>query len=134
MAIRLEFNDPDNLLGKLYEASSIDFDEVVNKTLAEMWNRGLGSGIGGTPVSTESTRPGGPHGELRQSMKVDPSKGSAGGALYYSKEYAPHVEFGHRTRNGGYVSGQRFLYANVEEQEPILLNDLAERIRKVLGT
>jgi len=125
MALRVEFNDVNNLGRKLYAASSIDFDEVVNKNIAEMWNRGLGSGPGGTPVDT---------GELRQSMKAEASKGSAGGSIGYSKEYAPHVELGHRTRNGGYVSGQRFLYANVEEQEQILLNDFVERIKKVLGT
>jgi len=125
MAFRVEFNDVDNLAGKLYAASSIDFDKVVNKNLADMWNRGIGGGIGGTPVDT---------GELRLSMKATPSKGTAGGSIGYSKEYAPHVEFGHRTRGGGYVPGQEFLQANAEEQEPILLSDLREAIRRVLGT
>ncbi len=44
------------------------------------------------PVSTEETRPGGPHGELRQSItsQVDGLTGDIG----TSKEYSAYVEFG----------------------------------------
>lgn len=44
------------------------------------------------PVSTEATRPGGPHGELRQSItsQADGLTGEIG----TNKEYAGYVEFG----------------------------------------
>lgn len=44
------------------------------------------------PVSTEKTRPGGPHGELKQSItsQTDGLTGEVGA----SKEYAGYVEFG----------------------------------------
>lgn len=44
------------------------------------------------PVSTEKTRPGGPHGELRASItsQTDGLEGTVGS----NKEYAAHVEFG----------------------------------------
>lgn len=53
-------------------------------------NRG---GSNGTPVDT---------GELRL------SSGATDDEVGYNAEYAPHVEYGHRTKNGGYVQGQRF--------------------------
>lgn len=44
------------------------------------------------PVSTEATRPGGPHGELRQSITSEAS-GNVG-TVGTNKEYAAYVEFG----------------------------------------
>lgn len=44
------------------------------------------------PVSTEETRPGGPHGELRQSI-TSQNEGLTG-TVGTNKEYAAYVEFG----------------------------------------
>lgn len=48
----------------------------------------------------------------------------------YIKEYAPHVEYGHRTINGGWVPGQRFLKANADAQALIYYQDLLKAIKK----
>ena len=53
-----------------------------------------------------------------------------GGEVGYTKEYAPHVEYGHRTRNGGFVQGQHFLKNNVDAQMPIYYKDLKEALKK----
>ena len=44
------------------------------------------------PVSTEATRPGGPHGELRASINKSVSGNSC--TVGTNTEYAPYVEFG----------------------------------------
>lgn len=98
---------------KLQKMNAIRFDAITTKQLTEMLNRARQPG--GTPVDT---------GELRKSSsKNDDSMG-------YSADYAAHVEYGHRTINGGYVPGQRFLQSNVEIQQPIYISDLIKAIRK----
>ena len=101
----------EELENRLNQLNSVRWEAVRKKQTAQMLNRARQSG--GTPVSTEKTRPKGPHGELR-----------------YTKEYGPHVEYGHRTVNGGFVPGQRFLQRNVETQRKIYKKDLLDAIRK----
>lgn len=107
---------------ELRRLNSVRFDAVGKKQLAQMLNRARQPG--GTPVSTEKTRPGGPHGELRLSSSVNEDE------MGYMAEYAPHVEYGHRTIDGGFVQGQHFLRDNVETQRSIYRQDLQNAIRK----
>lgn len=107
---------------ELQRLNSIRFEAVEKKQLTQMLNRARQAG--GTPVSTEKTRPGGPHGELRLSSST--TKDEVG----YTKEYAPHVEYGHRTIAGGFVQGQHFLQNNVDIQRPIYKQDLQKAIKK----
>ncbi len=41
-----------------------------------------------------------------------------------------HVEYGHRTRDGGFVYGQHYLQRNVDTQRPIYKQDLINALRK----
>lgn len=107
---------------ELQRLNSIQFDAVEKKQLTQMLNRARQPG--GTPVSTEETRPGGPHGELRLSSSTTEDE------IGYTREYAPHVEYGHRTINGGFVQGQHFLQNNVDIQRPIYRQDLQKAIKK----
>jgi len=125
MSINITFSGFQELEAELNRLNSVRFDAVVKKQVVQMLNRARAPG--GTPVSTEETRPGGPHGELRLSL------GSSGDEVGYTKDYAPHVEYGHRTRNGGYVPGQYFLRNNVETQRPIYREDLLKAIKKEKG-
>lgn len=115
--------DENDLAGKLSRLSQARFDAVVLKNMAQIYNRGKADG--GTPVSTEATRPGGPHGELRTSLS------QSGDTVGYTKDYAAHVEYGHRTVNGGYVQGQFYLKRNVDAQRPIFRQDLIDQLRKL---
>lgn len=112
MGLRLTLTDVDNLAGKLSRMSQVRFDAVVKKNMTQIYNRGKSDG--GTPVDT---------GELRLSL------GQSGDTVGYSKSYAPHVEYGHRTVNGGYVQGQLFLKRNVDAQRPIFRQDLIRQLR-----
>ena len=82
-----------------------------------------GKGPLGTPGATPRDT-----GDLRKSMMSDPSDATVG----YNMEYAPHVEYGHRTRNGGFVPGQYFLRANVEQQAPIFEKECREYIQSFI--
>jgi hypothetical protein len=110
----LVIRDVNDLAGKLNRLSHVRFEAVVIKNMTQTYNRGKANG--GTPVDT---------GELRMSL------GQSGDTVGYAKDYAPHVEYGHRTVNGGYVEGQRFLQRNVRAQEPIFRQDLIDQLRKL---
>lgn len=110
----LVIRDVNDLAGKLDRLSHVRFEAVVIKNMTQIYNRGKANG--GTPVDT---------GELRMSL------GQSGDTVGYAKDYAPHVEYGHRTVNGGYVEGQRFLQRNVRAQEPIFRQDLIDQLRKL---
>lgn len=61
--------------------------------------------------------------ELPQRSSANPE-----GTVYYTMNYAPHVEYGHRTVNGGYVNGQYYLKAAVDEVTP----EFQEKLKKAL--
>ena len=108
----ITIKDQDGLERKLLSLSRIRYDAVIKKNMTQIYNRGK---AGGTPVDT---------GELRISLR------QSGDLVGYTKDYAPHVEYGHRTVNGGFVQGQRFLKRNVDAQRAIFRQDLIEQIRK----
>ena len=107
---------------KLQRMNQIRFDAVVEKQAVQMVDRATAShnpAQGGTPYDT---------GEMLQSVQRAGNGISA--EVGYTKEYAPHVEYGHRTKNGNWIPGQHFLQKNVDIQRPIFQRDLAEVIEK----
>ena len=107
---------------KLQRMNQIRFDAVVEKQAVQMVDRATAShnpAQGGTPYDT---------GEMLQSVQRAGNCISA--EVGYTKEYAPHVEYGHRTKNGNWIPGQHFLQKNVDIQRPIFQRDLAEAIEK----
>lgn len=123
MSTTITLVDENGLLHALERASKFRYDQVVRKTLTEMRNRAVGNYgnpmAGGTPYDT---------GELRMSANVNFGAEEFG----YIKDYAPHVEYGHRTRGGGYVPGQKFLFNNVRIQAPILERDTLNALKELI--
>lgn len=119
--VNFSWTDENGLNAKIERWNALKqlFPEIRRRELTEIYNRGKSSG--GTPVSTEATRPGGVHGELMESLTY-----FGGDEVGYSKDYAPHVEYGHRTRGNGYVEGQRYFEANLKAQEPIYREHLIQ--------
>lgn len=120
----VSFNDTElqRLQKKLRQMNEIRFDAVVAKQAGDMVDRAAASHNpeqGGTPYDT---------GEMLQSVGKTGKGISA--EVGYTKEYAPHVEFGHRTVNGGWVPGQHFLQNNINIQQPIFKRDLLETIKE----
>lgn len=115
----IKLTGTEKLASKLRSMNEIRFNAVCLKNLTQLRNRAVN---GGTPVDT---------GELRMSAGITTPSGSGlNGEMGYTKDYAPHVEYGHRTLSGGFVQGQHFLRDNVETQKPIFKQDLIEAIRK----
>lgn len=109
--MRIEF-DVGALPEEIERLSQVQTDAVCRKSLTEIYNRGKTPGW--TPVAT---------GELRMSLGMTMDE------VGYTKEYAPHVEYGHRTRGGGYVPGRYYFRANVAAQESIFREDLQRLLR-----
>lgn len=129
--MKLTWDGAKELEKELQRKSETDFKKIVGKNLLEMRDRAVKSRnprAGGTPVDSS---------ELRLSASVDLSKDLMG----YTKNYAPHVEFGHRQQVGRYVHairrrlvkpyvpGQYFLRTNFNMQKPIYKKDLEEAIK-----
>jgi len=104
------------------ENFQVHLDAVRAKQVTEISNRAAAAL--GTPGATPRDT-----GELRISAHADYNDFTFG----YSKEYAGHVEYGHRTRSGGFVEGQRYLETNKDIQSPIYREDAGKEIEKVLN-
>lgn len=130
--IKHEWMGLEDLAQALQRKSETDFQKVQTKNLFEMRNRAVSTSSpsrGGTPVDSS---------ELRLSASVDPERGIFG----YRKDYAPHVEYGHRQEVGSfvpaikrrlvkpYIPGQYFLRTNLNIQRPIFRDDLIKEMRK----
>jgi hypothetical protein len=115
MKVDYTISGVDKLEKKLKRLNSIRFDAVAIKSATQLFNR---MKDGGTPVES---------GELRQSLILQKD------IIGYTKDYAPHVEYGHRTINGGWVEGQYFLKNGVDKQKPIYKQDLINAIKKEGG-
>lgn len=112
MGIKITLTGDKEIEAELKRLSLIRFQAVIEKNMAQIYNRGK---KGGTPVDT---------GELVKSLT------HSGDTVGYGASYAAHVEYGHRTRGGGYVAGQRYLKRNVDTQRPIYYNDLRKQLSK----
>lgn len=119
--------DRDGFFRKVEAFQDIDWQRIIDRNATELYNRTQSE----TPVSTERTRPGGPHGELRRSAFV--RFGQMNATVGYTKEYAPHVEFGHRVvtrgKTVGYVPGQRYLEGMVTAQRRTFQKDVKEALK-----
>lgn len=111
--MRIQFDGIEKLAQKLIEKSEADFIAVNQKNARDIYSRSQKQG--GTPVDTT---------ELRMSAQYN------GEEMGYNKDYAPHIEYGHRTLNGGYVPGQYYLKQNVDTQRPIYKQDLKEKMKE----
>lgn len=102
--------------------------DVTNLSIGSMHNRASkrGAGGGGTPFDSGDLQ----RSRSRTMAKMNGSKFT--GEFGYTIEYAPHVEFGHRTRSGGYVAGQKFLKQNADIEMPKYLATMRARIRGMM--
>ena len=113
MAIGISMEGTEQLERKLEKKSKLDLQEVQKKQLREIFARGQTQG--GTPVDS---------GELRISERY------TGEEVGYTKDYGPHVEFGHRTISGNFVPGQYYFKKAVEPQKEIYKQDLKNKLKE----
>lgn len=119
-----QLNGAEKLAQALYRKSQTDFTAVCKKGVNALFNRAAAN----TPIAKSTKRHTGGH--LRQSLRAEMPSGNHPGMVGYTETYAPHVEYGHRTTNGGFVQGQYFLQRSVEEVQPIFRSDCKEKLKK----
>lgn len=112
--MKCEIKGFESLEKKLKALNEYRFEAVIKKSATQLFNYMRSH----TPFDS---------GELRQSLVTQKD------VVGYTKEYAPHVEYGHRTIGGGWVEGQYFLKNGVEKQKSIYKQDLINAIKKEGG-
>lgn len=110
--MRVFLDGVDAMAQRLRNMNQDRFTAVSVRNLTELFNR---LQTGGTP---EDSR------ELVRSLRLDAEE------IGYTKEYGPHVEYGHRTISGGYVPGQYYLRDGVEAQKGRFRQDLLNELRR----
>ena len=96
---------------KDFQVAREDFESFLKKILLEMAERVLEKAKERTPVDT---------GALRADWQIGSIKGEGTNLsveILNSREYASHVEFGHATRNDGWVDGRFMLTISMDEVE-----------------
>lgn len=117
--MRIKLTGIQELEKELRKQSLKDFKEVGDDMVGEMFNRASTL----TPLDTGELR-------LSRSVTMTSSLGAYSATFGYTKDYGPHVEYGHRTKSGAFVSGQYYLRANVEAQRPLYKQRLKEELSK----
>lgn len=113
-SLRITIDGTDRLARKLFEKSATDFEQVSRKNIRDIYSRSQKPG--GTPVGETA--------QLRMSAMYREDE------VGYGVHYAPHVEYGHRLVNGGYVPGQYYLKQNIDTQRPIYKEDLKDKMKE----
>ena len=111
----MEIQGLDNFIKTLNNASN-DFNEEANKRLNNISQKLIAKVKFKTPVDS---------GVLRRSWRVK-KEGDLARVIYNNIEYAPYVEYGHRTRGGkSFVDGQYMLSKSVKEIEDTLTDEFS---------
>lgn len=121
MKIMIQLEGAQALERLLRQKSEQDFVVVCKKTTTILRRQAAIN----TPV--RKCREGG---GLRRSLRAEIPAASRAGVVGYTREYAPHVEYGHRTVNGGWVNGQYFLKSAVDTARTDFIRLCREELKK----
>ena len=113
LRIKFEEKEIQRLEQDLMKHSRKDFDEVASRNARGLFTYMVRSG--NTPVDKHELRPSASYSKLDMGFRA---------------EHGPHVEYGHRTRDGGYVPGQYYLQKGVNHQRPLYKDDLKRKLRE----
>lgn len=114
----MEIQGLDNFIKTLNNASN-DFNEEANKRLNNISQKLIAKVKLKTPVGKVKG------GTLRRSWRVK-KEGDLARIIYNNVEYAPYIEYGHRTRGGkSFVDGQYMLSKSVKEIEDTLTDEFS---------
>lgn len=102
---------------KLDALRQMDLTALFQKTMAEMDNR------------ADELTPRGETGKLFQTRGFKVTRQD--GTYFYTQQYAPHVEYGHATRGGGFVPGQFYLKRNYTKQVNVFKKDVLRVLKEM---
>ena len=119
----MEIQGLNNLIRTLKNSSN-NFNDEANKTLNKISQKLVAKVKLKTPVDT---------GVLRRSWRVK-SEGQLARIVYNNVHYAPHIEYGHRTRGGkSFVDGRYMLTKSVKEIEGTLTSEFSIMIENLFN-
>ena len=119
----MEIQGLTNFIRTLNNASN-NFDEEAERSLNNISQKLVAKVKLKTPVDS---------GVLRRSWRVK-SEGQLAKIVYNNVKYAPHVEYGHRTRGGrSFVDGRYMLTKSVQEIEDTLTSEFSVMIEDLFN-
>ena len=122
----MEIQGLNNFIRTLNNASN-NFDEEASKSLNEISQKLIAKVKLKTPVGKVKG------GTLRKSWRVK-KEGELARIIYNNIHYAPHVEYGHRTRGGkSFVDGRYMLTKSVQEIEETLTSEFSIMIENLFN-
>ena len=122
----MEIQGLNNFIRTLNNASN-NFDEEASKSLNKISQKLIAKVKLKTPVGKVKG------GTLRRSWRVK-KEGELVRIIYNNIHYAPHVEYGHRTRGGkSFVDGRYMLTKSVQEIEGTLTSEFSIMIENLFN-
>ena len=119
----MEIQGLNNFIRTLNNASN-SFDEEASKRLNNISQKLVAKVKLKTPVDS---------GVLRRSWRVK-KDGQFARIIYNNVHYAPHIEYGHRTRGGkSFVDGRYMLTKSVKEIEDTLTSEFSMMIENLFN-
>ena len=119
----MEIQGLSNFIRTLNNATN-NFDEEAAKRLNNISQKLVAKVKLKTPVDS---------GVLRRSWRVK-SEGQLAKIVYNNVKYAPHVEYGHRTRGGkSFVDGRYMLTKSVKEIEDTMTSEFSMMIENLFS-
>ena len=119
----MEIQGLDEFTKTLNNASN-NFEKEANKKLDTIASKLIAKVKLKTPVDS---------GVLRRSWRVK-SEGQLAKIVYNNVKYAPHVEYGHRTRGGkSFVDGRYMLTKSVKEIEDTMTSEFSMMIEDLFN-
>lgn len=123
-----DFSEFSKMVRQLEQASNPNnIDRFMREFLTELAYRALAKTIKKTPHATPF---------LKLNWKVGDIRITANGYevdMYNNTEYASYVEFGHRTRNGGWVEGRFMATLSLKEVEREMPKYFEKKMKDYLG-
>lgn len=140
-AVKVDLKDLRKFQENLNKMGDSQIQTVIEGLAKEIASRLLSKAIKRTPVGQYPKSTGKKGGTLRKGWTAQNGGNltvSRAGNVYAVEivnpvEYAPYVEFGHRTRGGGWVEGRFMLTISCDEVRNDTPKIIEQKIQKALG-
>ena len=133
----VDYKQLQKLRDNLQKLQDMDLDKFCEDVSKELAARLLALVIPRTPVGQYPRSSGKKGGTLRRGWTARTEQEAAGGGKVYIEvinpvHYASYVEFGHRTRGGGWVAGQYFLTLSEKDLERVAPAVIEKKLEALL--
>lgn len=132
----IDYRNIQKLQERMRQLQTSDFDKLCREGAKELAARLLRKVVKRTPVGQYPSGSGRVGGTLRRGWTIDADIVKVGDeyeiTVFNNVQYASYVEYGHRTRNGGWVVGRFMMTESEIELEAQAPKILEKKIEKIL--